>query len=182
MAIKRTIWTNNLDLTDEAIQEWISQDPEVYEGMSQDEILEAIYEENDLWFDDERRNLDIATRNPILAIANLGLWNGPHMGYKILHGNVNSIFSAAVGDYRTFFADNHNVQCDDIHHDGTNHYLFRVLVDDEQFCAPLLDAIIKCKNIGEIKAKIRRYSRSILPYVVDVYGWPFSGRRPKVVA
>lgn len=182
MATKRTIWSNDLDLTDEAVQEWVSQDPEFYEGMSQNEILRAIYDENSLQLDDERRNLDIATRNPILAIANLGLWNGPHMGYKILHGNVNSIFSAAVGDRQTFFADNHNVQCDDIHHDGTNHYLFRELVGDEQFCAPLLDAIIKCKNIGEIKAKIRRYSRSILPYVADVYGWPFSGRRLKEVA
>lgn len=32
MATKRTIWSNDLDLTDEAVQEWVSQDPEFYEG------------------------------------------------------------------------------------------------------------------------------------------------------
>lgn len=48
---------------------------------------------------------------------------------------------------------------------------------DEAQCAPLLNAIYEGKNIGEIKAKIRRYSRSLLPCVADVYGWPVAGRR-----
>lgn len=175
MAIKRVIWSSDVDISDEAVQIFI-EDTEI-DG----DVIQAMYEDNDLRLDDERRNLDIPTRNPIVVIADLGLWNGRRVSYSVLDvRNVNAIFSTGQGDFTTFFADAYNVQCQDIHHDGTNYYVYRELIGSQDECAPLLDALYEGKDLGKIKALIRRYSRSLLPYVADVYGWPVAGRRKEV--
>lgn len=176
MAIKRVIWSSDVDTSDEAVQAFIEETED--QELSSYDVIQAMYDNNAAWLSDERVNLDIATRNPILVIADLGLWNGRRAGYRVLNTqNINGIFDVGFGDTVTFYADAYNVKCDDIHHDGTNYYLFRELVGDEAQCAPLLNAIYEGKHIGEIKAKIRRYSRSLLPCVADVYGWPVAGRR-----
>ena len=179
MAIKRVIWSTDVDTSDEAVQAY-TKDLED-QGISVPDVIQFMYEDNNLKLDDERQNLNIPTRNPIVVIADLGLWNGRRVGYSVLDKqNVSAILSTGRGDFTTFFADAYNVKCDDIHHDGTNHYVYRELIGSQEQCAPLLDALYEGKDPEKIKAKIRRYSRSLLPYVADVYGWPVAGRRKEV--
>jgi len=154
MAIKRIIWTTEADTQDEAI----------------DTYREAYF------------NMDIRPNYPILVICDLGLWNGRRTGYRILSDcSLNQIFSVACGDQVTFYSDGYNIRCEDIHHDGTNNYIFKELTGDENRCAPLLDAIYYQKNLKTIKTLARRYSRSVLPYVAEIYGLPITGRK-RVVA
>lgn len=175
--VKRIIWTNEVDTSDTALaaarQDYANDELVCVEKMDDAKLIEFLYRENDIWYGDERMNLNITTANPILVIADLGLWDGRKLRYKILASqNVGAILSAHCGDYVTYYADCYNVYCDDIHHDGTNHYIFRELVGSEGKCWPLLDAICSGRDYSTL---MRRYSRSILPYVAGVYGWPVAG-------
>jgi len=172
---KRIIWTNEVDTSDEAITEFRNS-LENGADYTDNTIIEMMYDDNQIWLEDEQANLDITTSRKILCIGDLGLWWGRRPGYRILNTqNVKSIFSVTCGDYVEFYADSYNVHCSDAHHDGTNYYMFRELRCNEDQCQPLLDAICSGKIISS--ALLNRYTRSILPYVADVYGWPVSGRK-----
>lgn len=175
--VKRIIWTNEVDTSDAALaaarQDYADDEFVHVEKMDDQELIEFLNRENDNWRGDERTNLNVSTANPILVIADLGLWDGRKSGYKVLASqNVGDILSTHCGEYVTYYADCYNVYCDDAHHDGTNHYVFRELVGSEEECWPLLDAIYSGRDYS---ALMRRYSRSILPYVAGVYGWPVAG-------
>ena len=168
---KRTIWTSEID--PESVEAL-----ETEKGLSHSAAYEAACESNTEWLYDVRSNLKMEVPNPILAIADLGLWNGRRSGYKMLSGStVADIFTVHCGDFVTYYADAYNVRCVDIHHDGTNYYVFRELRDPEGSCQPLLDAIYCGKDY---KALLKRYTKSLLPYVADVYGWPMAGRKPGI--
>lgn len=175
---KRIIWTNEVDISDEAIAAFREDNADLIEEWfggetpTDSQIIDEIYRDNELWFDDEKANLNISADHQIVCIGDLGLWHGRVSGYRVLGTNINDIFGTTSGDYITFYADAYNVHCDDAHHDGTNHYLYRELVGTKENCDRLLDAIYEGKASREM---IRRYTRSILPYVAKVYGWPVAG-------
>lgn len=182
--MRRTIWTSEIDFTnlEKLRKEAEENDDQVTEAMSDDEFIDYLEDQASLWRDDEICNLRIRISNPILVIADLGLWSGRKTGYKLLRGCfVSDILCAASRDSNayTVYADAYNVRAEDSHHDGTNCYLFRELIGPESRCLPLLDAIYSGKDYT---ALMRRYSRSILPYVAGVYGWPVAGRRRKAAA
>lgn len=119
-------WSNeNLDLDD-----WREDLQEQYPDCSEDELYRIMCETNADYLSDERVNLNIQLSQPILVIADLGLWNGRRMGYKeIPSGNIRDCLSGGY-DYTTWYVDKKgDFRCDDIHHDGTNHYLYRVYKD-----------------------------------------------------
>ena len=108
MAIKRVIWSTDVDTSDEAVQAY-TKDLED-QGISVPDVIQFMYEDNNLKLDDERQNLNIPTRNPIVVIAELGLWNGRRVGYSVLDKqNVSAILCTSRGDFTTFFADAYNL-------------------------------------------------------------------------
>ena len=119
------IWTNNLDYND-----WKSDLEEQYPELSEDERIQRMYETNNSYLDDERHNLNIQLSQPILVIADLGLWDGRHTGYReIGSGNIGDCLYSNT-DYTTWYVDKlGDLRCDAVHHDGTNHYLYRVYKD-----------------------------------------------------
>lgn len=126
MKDRHIIWSNeNLDLDD-----WREDLQEQYPDCSEDELYRIMCETNADYLSDERVNLNIQLSQPILVIADLGLWNGRRMGYKeIPSGNIRDCLSGGY-DYTTWYVDKKgDFRCDDIHHDGTNHYLYRVYKD-----------------------------------------------------
>lgn len=117
------IWSN-ADLDYEEWKDWMEEE---YPTLSEDERVAMMYEENGHYLEDERLNLDIQLSQPILVVADLGLWNGRRTGYKeIPSGNIRDCLYSDY-DYTTWYVDrNGDFRCDDTHHDGTNHYLYRV--------------------------------------------------------
>ena len=116
------IWTNyHLKYED-----WKSDLAEEYPDLSDDERYYKMLEINDTYLDDERTNLTIQLSQPILVIADLGLWNGRRSGYKeIPSGNIRDCLYGGH-DFVTWYVDaKGDLRCEDIHHDGTNHYLYR---------------------------------------------------------
>lgn len=121
------IWSN-ADLDYEEWKDWMEEE---YPTLSEDERVAMMYEENGHYLEDERLNLDIQLSQPILVVADLGLWNGRRTGYKeIPSGNIRDCLYSDY-DYTTWYVDrNGDFRCDDTHHDGTNHYLYRVYKDN----------------------------------------------------
>ena len=73
---KFVVWSNlDLDLDD-----WRTDLEDEYPGLIDDELIEKMTEINDSYIDDERANLDIVTGTEIIAIADIGRWDGRYMG------------------------------------------------------------------------------------------------------
>ena len=96
MEDRHIIWSNeNLDLDD-----WREDLQEQYPDCSEDELYRIMCETNADYLSDERVNLNIQLSQPILVIADLGLWNGRRMGYKeIPSGNIRDCLSGGY-DYK----------------------------------------------------------------------------------
>ena len=98
--------------------------------MTEDERYALMHEFNYDYLDDKRINLNIQISQPILVIADLGRWNGRFSGYKeIASGNIRDCLYSDT-DMTEWFVDHRgDLRADAIHHDGTNHYLYRVYKD-----------------------------------------------------
>ena len=167
---KRIIWSNmniNPDDWKEGYKEIAAENGWEEDTDDENNLWRYIDEELDRYRDDERMNLDVPTDGHILAIADLGLWNGRKQGYKILDESANSIFSISE-DYNEYYSDGYNIRANCIHHDGTNHILYRVIREDRNI-QNLLDAIYNGEEIT--RKKLNYYTRSLEPYVRRVYGW-----------
>ena len=115
---KHIIWSNeNLDLDD-----WRDDLLEQYPDADEYELYRLMDETNGEYLNDERVNLNIQLSQPILVIADLGLWNGRRQGYKeIPSGNIRDCLYSQY-DYTTWYVDDKgDFRCRDIQHDGTNH-------------------------------------------------------------
>ena len=174
MEDRHIIWSNeNLDLDD-----WREDLQEHYPDCSEDELYRIMCETNADYLSDERVNLNIQLSQPILVIADLGLWNGRRMGYKeIPSGNIRDcLYSERDMDYSTWYVDkNGDFRCDAIHHDGTNHYLYRAYKDS------VSDTQIE--NLKEklyrgiaTRADITRVTRRLGDEIAHVYGFPIPRR------
>ena len=163
-----TIWSNEFEEI-ERIQKAIMEDNP---DMTEEEALDEAYETNNGYFDDERSMININVGDEIMIIANLGLWDGNHMAYKLLHSaNIRDCMSGTVGDYVTWFVDDRgDLMCRDCHHDGTNLYLYRAWKSGISHAQR--SYFMQKVAIGKATRKdITRYTRKIGTYVADVYGW-----------
>ena len=173
---RHVIWSNDLDYDD-----WKDDLEEQYPELSENERVTLMYEINGDYLDDERSNLDIQLSRPILVIGDLGLWNGRRMGYKeIQSGNIRDCLYSDT-DYVTWFVDrNGDFRCDAIHHDGTNHYLYRVYKDgvSETQIDNLKEKIYYGKAT---RSDIVRVTRRLGDDIAKVYGFPIPRQRQAVL-
>lgn len=141
------------------------------EKTREDITNEDIYNERNFYseldYEDEFINLNKILPSNILMIASLGLWTGRYSGYKVINNNLNSILTQAQGDYYKVYYDGYNVRAKDSHHDGTNYYTFRLIKDDVN-----IDNLLeKLYNGTATRNDINNYTKSLRPYVQDIYGW-----------
>ncbi|MCB6570525.1 hypothetical protein LI142_13555 [Eubacterium limosum] len=173
---RHIIWSNvHLDLDDwrDDLKEQLAEN-----GYAPDEITEAhLYEEmletNSSYLDDERVNLSIQETQPIIVIADLGRWNGRFQGYKMIEsGNIKDCLYSDT-DYSEWYIDKlGDLRADAIHHDGTNHYLYRAFKDGtppEQI-ERLQDKIYS--GIAT-RSDITRVTKRLGDDIGKVYGWDF---------
>ncbi len=155
---RRIIWTNN------DYEEWCDA---MKDEITDEEITPEYYgfccETN---LEDEMANLNVEVDGYIVAFASLGLWYGRVNGAKLVGTNVRDILYSN-DDYVTWYCDVHNVKAEMIHHDGTNHVIYRV-AKNKEFAEKLVNMIV---NNGMTEEGFRRATRSLRPYVANVYGW-----------
>lgn len=125
-AIERhVIWSNvHLDLDD-----WRSFLTESYPELSgnEDRLYEKMHEVNMEYLNDERQNLDIQFPQPILVIGDIERWSGHVQGYKMVNsGNIRDCLYSDTDMTEWYVDKNGDLRANAIHHDGMNHYLYRV--------------------------------------------------------
>ena len=166
------IWSNY----DVNYEDWREYMEEEFPNLSEDERYYKMLEINDSYLDDERINLDIPLSQPILLIADLGLWYGRRDSYKVIEsGNIADCLRPFY-DYTTFYVDRlGDLRCEDIHHDGTNHYLYRVFKKEatEQQRENLENKILQGTAT---RADITRLTKRLGDEIGRVYGWSFPQR------
>ena len=102
------IWQNyDLDLED--WKEGLLENREINglpTDVDDDTLREEMYELNANYLDDERMNLNIYTQGRIVCIAEVGLWDGKHSGYKLYDHNIKDCLEFFEGcDYADFYVD-----------------------------------------------------------------------------
>lgn len=172
---KHIIWSNyDLDYED-----WRDNLEAEYPDLTEDERIALMYEINGDYLDDERVNLNVQLSRPILVIGDLGLWYGRRMGYKeIDSGNIRDcLYSGRDDMYSTWYVDRlGDLCCDAIHHDGTNHYLYRTYKDGVS--ESQID-LLKEKLYRGIatRADITRITRRLGDDIAKVYGFSIPRQR-----
>lgn len=93
-------------------------------------LYEYMVETNGEYLSDERENLNVQLSQPIIVIGDIGRWNGRVMGYKMIDsGNIKDCLYSDT-DMTEWYVDKYgDLRADAVHHDGTNHYLYRVFKD-----------------------------------------------------
>ena len=173
MAKHSTIWKSYgmLDLNEiENFEKHAREDFESYgeEAITEDMIQQKVYEDIDMSFRDEIENLDKKLPNNIIAIADMGLWNGRVQGYKVLGNNLNEVVSSTIGcDEKEVYCDAYNVRAAGYHHDGRNYVLYRELREDRNI-DNFLEKIYNNETISS--STLNYYTKSLRPYIKDIYG------------
>ncbi len=172
---KNIIWSD----FDENFDEWKENLKNEYPYMNDDELYNLMYEINSENFEDERKNLDIRLSKPIIAIVDLGLWNGRKLGYTIIEsGNIKDCLYSDC-DLNEWYVDRKgDLRCTAIHHDGTNYYLYRVIKDNvtENQVDRLLNRIYAGKAT---RSDIVRVTYRLGDEIGKIYGWKFDKRSSK---
>lgn len=174
---RHIVWGNmNLNLDDwrEDMREQLEMNGTTPDDITEDMLYEEMLRTNDDYLDDERCNLNVQLSEPIIIIADLGRWNGRFQGYKMIEsGNISDCLYSDT-DYTEWFVDNNGeFKADAIHHDGQNHYLYRVFKDGvtgEQ----IEDLQDKIYSGTVTKADIDRVTRPIGFDIAKVYGFDLS--------
>ena len=166
------IWTNqDLDIND-----WRDELIEHFsingiDNPSEYDLYMAMHELNNMYLDDERINLNIELPEEIIAIANLGLWDGRHVGYKETHNTNIADCLYCLEDYETFYVDElGDLRQESTHHDGTNYILYRQwregLSDTQK--ENFIDKVYRGKVT---RRDINRYTIHLGDKIAKVYGW-----------
>lgn len=168
---KHIIWSNmNLDIKDwrDDYKEYLEDNGFDKYHDNDDDLYTWMMEINDEYLNDEIWNLDKVVDGRILVIADLGLWYGRKPAYRIIDsGNVKDILSFTY-DYAEFYGDGYNIRGTEVHHDGTNHYLYRAIREDRNI-QNLLDDIYDGKEYT--MKKLNYYTKSLYKDVAKIYGW-----------
>ena len=176
---RHVIWSNyDLDYED-----WRDDLEAEYPDLTEDERMALMYEINGDYLDDERANLNIQLSHPILVVGDLGLWYGRRTGYKeIESGNIRDcLYPERDDEYVTWYVDKQgDLRCEAIHHDGTNHYLYRTYKDGVR--ESQID-LLKEKLYRGIatRADITRITRRLGDDIAKVYGFSIPRQRQAAV-
>ena len=167
------IW-QNYDLNLEDWKEGLLENREINglpTDVDDDTLREEMYELNANYLDDERMNLNIKTEGRIVCIADIGLWNGRRLGYKLYDHNIGeclTFFSDC--DYADFYVDRYDFRCKQTNHDASTYAVFRELKPN--LSSDQVDNFLwKIYNGKATQKDITRYTNSLKERIKKVYGW-----------
>ena len=136
-----------------------------------DTLIEEMYELNSYFLDDERMNLNIKTEGQIVCLADIGLWDGRHRGYKLYGHNIGECLEFFKDcEYAEFYVDRYNFKCDQTHHDGSIFGTFREL--KPELSEDQIYFFLRKVAMGKATKKdVTRYTKSLAKRIKAVYGW-----------
>ena len=170
-----TIWKSygmydlkEMEQAEQDAREHLRENGFTEEEITEEQVTQRVYDDIDLFFDDEQSNLFKILDGRILCIADMGLWNGRRTGYKILGNNLNEILTTGIGcDEKEIYCDAYNVYAQGYHHDGRNHVEFREIREDRNI-DNLTDKLYS--GIPVTRREINYYTKSLKPYIKEIFG------------
>lgn len=135
------------------------------------DITNQILESIDLWWSDERLNLDKELENDIVCLGTIGRWHGRIQGYKVCSNNLKDILRTYSNGCQAglhVYYDGYNVRAEECHHDGTNTYLYRELRPDRN-TEDFLDKVYSGAEISN--RELNYYTKSLRKPIKEVYGF-----------
>ena len=177
---RHIIWSNqNLDVDDwrEDYKEFLEANELDDDPNDEQALYEWMEETNYDYLSDERVNLNVQLSQPIIVIGDIGRWNGRVAGYKMIDsGNIKDCLYSDT-DYTEWYVDKYgDLRADAVHHDGTNHYLYRVFKDGvtDMQIENLQDKIYNGKAT---RADITRVTKRLGDDIAGVYGFSIPKQR-----
>lgn len=178
---RHIIWASDVDFDD-----WKEGLQAEYPEMTEEQLIETMYEQNTEYLNDQRVNCSgIKFPNGVFVVADLGLWHGRKTG--ILPSRKTAAIHEVSDCFRSFCNSDSeltiyvdakgDLRADEVHHDGTNHYLFRAYrpgVSDTQ--KENLENLAYTQQ--DYQTAMKRLTYRLGDLIGDVYGWTFP-RRPK---
>ena len=150
----------------ECIKEMIIEDAEYFGeevDLSDERIDERFWDELDMFYNDEKSNMSQKLPNNIIAIADVGRWDGRKNGYKLMGDNLNEVLYFGDCDDIHVYCDRYDIHSIMAHHDGRHYVTYRMIkegVDEDR----VIDKILKGEDVS-------RYTTSLRPFVKQIYGW-----------
>jgi len=141
---------------------------EEYPDLNEEQIRQRIYDAKEMYYYNERSNLNKHLFGKILVIADLGWWDAGSQGYKILDNNLNEILNAFHNDDIHVYSDGNNILSEGKDHNRQSYYTFRE-IRNEKNIDNLIEDIYTGKEITP--QRLNDYTRSLVPYVNTIYGW-----------
>lgn len=143
----------------------------------ENELYKWMVETNADYLTDERMNLDVKLSQPIIVIADLDLWYGRKSGYRVIDsGNIKDCLYSNT-DYTEWYVDKYgDLRADAAHHDGTNHYLYRVFKDTATE-SQIENLKYKLYEGKATRADITRITRRLGDEIAAVYGFHIPKQR-----
>lgn len=166
---KNMIFTNNIyDCDMDEYKEYVLLNTDLEAHEVTDETIYNYWQDETFYkYDALVYTLQDIDAGDIVAVADLGLWNGRYNGYKEV-GDISKITSC-FEDYNTLYIDGwHNLRLDATHHDGTNHVLFRAFkenisdIQKENFLDKLYNGTATKRDISRYTTAIGHYIEEIL--------------------
>ena len=179
--VENMFWNCNEDgtitVTDNYNKEVTLTREEYSNSLTDEKIYDECYFMDSTWFDAEKSELKRVSEGEIVAIADVGRWNGTFSGYKTLKSLEETLYSSC--DYEELYVDsNGDIRKSESHHDGNNSILYRYwkdgLTDDQK------ENFLSKIYAGECTQKdITRYTRKAGIAIANAFGWTVRGGENK---
>lgn len=158
---KILIWTSDVNVDDH--QDFFD---DAYPDITDDfEKWQICHEINNELLEDERRNLDYD--HPVLAIADIGRWNGRRQGYKVFDNLKDILYTESDG--AEWYVEGMTLKGTLWDHDGTTYVKYYLFNDELPGAEKFMDDIARGVNIT--KSRLYHYCKSAGKVVRDIYGF-----------
>lgn len=164
---KHLIYTTeyNEDECRKEYEEWMEGIEESASKFTLEDYIQDVLSQN---LQDEYLNLNVECGR-IIAIADLGLWNGRHSAYKLNNkGILNAIFDMVHGDDYEIFVEGNDIKAIVHHHDGTNYITFREIRKGRNI-QKICDMLYNQEEVSN--RLISTYTKPLGKLVASIYGW-----------
>lgn len=115
-------------------------------------------------------NINLKYNTPLIAVANLGRWDGRCIAYKEIDEISDFINWNGRYDFVEVYTDRYNVNAILSDHDGTTYATLRQIKPNRSY-DNFTEKLLNCRNEAEAKKLITSYTVSVVKAVNELYGW-----------
>lgn len=146
--------------------------------ITEEELFDECYFMERTWFENMRGNLaSVDEHCGLIAIADLGRWNGRCGGYKEVK-NLKDVMYTSCDYERVYVDSNGDLRKEESHHDGSNSILYRYwkegLTEEQRE-----NFMSKIYNGSCTQKDITRYTRKAGLGIANAFGWTVRGGENK---